>query len=81
MPDFDPTTYAIPGFVALVLIEMIWARFRDPSAYEPRDTLVSLAFGLGSTIAGLLFGGFAVWVFINAYIGSCIHRNRLLGRT
>ena len=53
MPDFDPVSYAIPSFVALVLIEMLWARWRSPQAYEPKDTLVSLLFGLGSTIAGL----------------------------
>src|SRR3546814_7727456 len=38
-----------------------------PDAYEPRDTLVSLAFGLGSTVAGVLFGGMALAVFIAAY--------------
>ncbi|MEP5936927.1 MAG: sterol desaturase family protein [Erythrobacter sp.] len=57
MPDFSPTDYAVPGFVLLVLIEMIWAKRRRQDAYEPKDTLVSLSFGLGSTIAGLLFGG------------------------
>ena len=67
MPDFSPTEYAVPGFVLLVLIEMFWARFRRPDAYEPKDTLVSLAFGLGSTVAGLLFGGFALFVFLWAY--------------
>ena len=67
MPDFSPTDYAVPGFVALVLMEMIWARFRRPASYEARDTLVSLAFGLGSTVSGLVFGGaffllyLAVW--------------------
>ena len=67
MPDFSPTDYAVPGFVALVLIEMIWARFRRPEAYEPKDTLVSLGFGLGSTVAGVLFGGAAIAVFAGAY--------------
>ncbi|MFL0672277.1 MAG: sterol desaturase family protein [Erythrobacter sp.] len=67
MPDFNPTTYAIPLFVALVLAEMIWAKFRAPEAYEPKDTLVSLLFGLGSTVAGALLGGFAVWVFFATY--------------
>src|SRR3546814_706077 len=38
-----------------------------PDAYEPKDTLVSLAFGLGSTVAGVLFGGMALAVFIAAY--------------
>ena len=67
MPDFSPTQYAVPAFVVLVLIEMIWAWRRRPDAYEPRDTLLSLSFGLGSTIAGALFGGFAVLVFFAAY--------------
>lgn len=67
MPDFSPTEYAVPGFVLLVLVEMVWAWRKRPDAYEPRDTLVSLSFGLGSTIAGLLFGGLAVLIFIEVY--------------
>ena len=65
MPDFSPTEYAVPGFVALVLIEMLWARRARRDAYEPRDTLTSLAFGLGSTVSALLFGG----VFVALYMG------------
>ena len=64
MPDFSPTEYAVPGFVALVLIEMLWARRARRDAYEPRDTLTSLAFGLGSTVSALLFGG----VFVALYM-------------
>ena len=67
MPDFSPVDYAIPGFVLLVLAEMLWARFKAPHSYEPKDTLVSLAFGLGSTVAGLLLGGLALAVFLAAY--------------
>ena len=67
MPDFSPTQYAVPLFVVAVLAEMIWSRLRQPEAYEPMDTLVSLLFGLGSTVAGALFGGFAAYVFIEAY--------------
>ena len=67
MPDFSPVDYAVPGFVLLVLAEMLWARWKAPQAYEPKDTLVSLAFGLGSTVAGLLLGGFALAVFLAAY--------------
>ncbi|MBU2033070.1 MAG: sterol desaturase family protein [Alphaproteobacteria bacterium] len=67
MPDFDPVTYAVPAFVLLVLAEMLWARRRRPHAYEPRDTLTSLAFGLGSTVAGVVFGGAilaaALWLY------------------
>ncbi|WP_374406955.1 sterol desaturase family protein [Pelagerythrobacter sp.] len=67
MPDFSPVDYAIPGFVLLVLAEMLWAWKRRPEAYEARDTLNSLAFGLGSTVAGVLLGGFALFVFLAAY--------------
>ena len=67
MPEFSPTQYAVPLFVLAVLLEMLWSRLRRPEAYEPMDTLVSLCFGLGSTVAGALFGGFAAYVFIEAY--------------
>ena len=67
MPDFSPVDYAVPAFVLLVLAEMLWARWKASQAYEPKDTLVSLAFGLGSTVAGLLLGGFALAVFLAAY--------------
>ncbi|MGX7927374.1 sterol desaturase family protein [Tsuneonella sp. HG094] len=64
MPDFSPVDYAVPGFVLLVLIEMIWAWRLRKDAYEPRDTLTSLAFGLGSTVAGLLTGGLFLALFL-----------------
>ena len=67
MPDFNPTQYAVPLFVVAVLAEMIWAKFRAPEAYEPKDTLISLSFGLGSTVAGAMLGGFALWLMLLAY--------------
>ncbi len=67
MPDFEPTAFAIPAFVALVLAEMVWAWKRNPHAYEPRDTLTSLAFGLGSTVVGALAGGAFLALFVWAY--------------
>jgi sterol desaturase/sphingolipid hydroxylase (fatty acid hydroxylase superfamily) len=66
-PGFNPVDYAVPGFVALVLIEMLWARTRTPEAYEPRDTLVSLAMGLGSNASGIatagLVGALYLWLW------------------
>ena len=62
----NPVDYAIPGFVLLVLAEMLVARGRARHRYCPRDTLTSLALGLGSTVAGALSGGavyaLATWV-------------------
>jgi len=64
---FDPVSYAIPVFVALILGELLWTRFSGQhQAYEWRDTGTSLAIGLGSTVAGALTGGLTaallVWV-------------------
>jgi len=67
MPDFNPVTYAIPGFVLLVLVEMIWARRKAPEKYEPRDTLISLGMGLGSNVAGLLTGGLIAALYLAVY--------------
>ena len=62
----SPVDIAIPAFVLLVLAEMLVARVKDRTRYCPRDTLTSLALGLGSTIAGVLSGGaifaLATWV-------------------
>ena len=66
-PGFNPVDLAVPGFVLLVLIEMVWARRKDPAAYEPRDTLISLAMGLGSTVAGLLTGGLLIAMLFALY--------------
>jgi sterol desaturase/sphingolipid hydroxylase (fatty acid hydroxylase superfamily) len=62
----NPVDYAVPGFILLVLVEMIVARVKDRTRYDPRDTLTSLSLGLGSTVAGVLSGGLvfalALWV-------------------
>jgi sterol desaturase/sphingolipid hydroxylase (fatty acid hydroxylase superfamily) len=72
MPDFNPVDYAVPGFIVLVLIEMVWARRKAPNAYEPRDTLTSLAMGVGSTVAGLLTAGLVAMIYAG------VHQFRLL---
>jgi sterol desaturase/sphingolipid hydroxylase (fatty acid hydroxylase superfamily) len=60
MPNFSPIDFAIPAFILLVVMEMLWARRYAPEKYEPRDTLTSLALGTGSQVAGLLTGGAVV---------------------
>jgi sterol desaturase/sphingolipid hydroxylase (fatty acid hydroxylase superfamily) len=69
MPDFSPVDYAVPAFVLLILVEMLWARRRSPDAYETKDTAISLALGLGSTLAGALAAGavFALLAAIHEY--------------
>lgn len=63
----DPVEYAIPAFVLLVLAEMLAVWARDKSRYEPRDTLTSLALGLGSNVAGIALGGTAYLVSLWVY--------------
>ena len=68
MPElFSPVDYAIPAFVILVILEMLWARRKAPEKYEPKDTLTSLALGTGSTVAGALTGALvfslAMWLY------------------
>ena len=62
----NPIDHAVPGFVLLVLAEMVVARIRGRDRYCPRDTLTSLALGLGSTVAGAVSAGavfaLATWV-------------------
>lgn len=63
----NPVDYAVPAFVALMFVEMIWAKLRAPEKYEPRDTFTSLLLGFGSTVAGALTGGMVLWLAIWLY--------------
>jgi len=67
MKELGPVDYAIPFFILLILIEMIWAWRKAPDKYEPRDTLTSLSLGVGSSVAGLFTGGavfaLAMWLY------------------
>lgn len=67
MPALSPIDYAIPGFLLLILLEMLWARKNAPEKYEPRDTLTSLAFGTGSTVAGVFSGGVVLALMLWLY--------------
>ena len=70
----NPVDYAVPAFVLLILIEMVWARFRAPEKYEPKDTLISLLFGFGSSVAGALTGAliFGLSVYLYQYRATTI---------
>lgn len=68
IPDLpNPVDYAVPAFVLLIGIEMIWAKRRAPEKYEPKDTLTSLAFGFGSTVVGALVGGLVLALSFKVY--------------
>jgi sterol desaturase/sphingolipid hydroxylase (fatty acid hydroxylase superfamily) len=68
VPDLlNPIDFAIPVFILLVILEMLWAKRNAPEKYEPRDTLTSLALGTGSQVAGVLTGGavfaLSLWLY------------------
>ena len=56
----DIITYAVPGFVLLILIEMAYVRLAHKGRYQFADSATSLAMGLGNQFAKLLVGGIAV---------------------
>jgi sterol desaturase/sphingolipid hydroxylase (fatty acid hydroxylase superfamily) len=56
----DIITYAVPGFVVLILIEMIYVRATHKGRYQFVDSATSLSMGLGNQVAGLIFGGLVV---------------------
>lgn len=67
-PAFDPVALATPFFILTIILEILMARFRKADArYEAKDTAVSLAMGLGSSVAGIITAGvvFAatIWVY------------------
>ena len=71
MPHFDPLPYAIPVFVALIAAEIAWARRSGHRrAYETRDTAVSLALGLGSTVAGAAAAGMVAAALVWAHAAA-----------
>jgi sterol desaturase/sphingolipid hydroxylase (fatty acid hydroxylase superfamily) len=63
----DIITYAVPGFVILIIAEMIYVRFTKKGRYEVRDSATSLAMGFGNQIAGLLVGGIGVAAYVFVY--------------
>lgn len=67
-PAFDPVTLAIPFFILAIILEIILTRLKVTRAhYEAKDTMASLAMGLGSNVAGLLTAGVVVAATIWTY--------------
>jgi len=52
----DPVYLAIPGFILLLGAEMLYGRIRGKVQFKTRDTMASLAMGIGSLVAGAAFG-------------------------
>ena len=64
----DVVNYAVPFFIAAILIELAWIVIRHRGGrYETRDALTSLLMGAGNVASGILLGfvawGFYVWLW------------------
>jgi sterol desaturase/sphingolipid hydroxylase (fatty acid hydroxylase superfamily) len=67
---FDPDliiTYAVPGFVLAILIEMIWIRTRGGGRYQFQDSATSLSMGLGNQAVGLIGAGIVAAAYFAVY--------------
>lgn len=67
----DPILYAIPGFVVLLVSEVVWARravakARPVRGYLGKDAVASIVMGLGSVVvsAGTKITEFAIYTFL-----------------
>lgn len=49
----DPTVYFIPGFVILILLEVIIGVRQKLKLHEPKDSLASIGMGIGSIFIGI----------------------------
>jgi sterol desaturase/sphingolipid hydroxylase (fatty acid hydroxylase superfamily) len=57
--------WAVPGFIALILLEFLWIRLTGRGGrYETRDAVTSLVMGAGNVAEGLLLGFVGWWVFM-----------------
>ncbi len=58
---------ATPAFVGLVAAEMVAVRLGARGDYDWRDSTTSLLLGLGSTLAGAIFGASVVAMYVAAW--------------
>ncbi|MFQ5562312.1 MAG: sterol desaturase family protein [Parvularculaceae bacterium] len=57
----DVVAYAVPAFIALIILEMAAARLTGRVRYETRDAFASLVMGLGNRFVTLFGGGALVY--------------------
>lgn len=70
----DVVAYAVPGFIALIILEMALARLTGRVRYETRDTFASLAMGFGNQSIAILGAGAVVYA-----VFAWVYQYRLIG--
>jgi len=63
----DPTVFAIPVFIALIIIEAVINARKNLKLYEFKDSAACITMGLGSVVIGLLTKTVAFLVFVWIY--------------
>ncbi|MBS1639855.1 MAG: sterol desaturase family protein [Bacteroidetes bacterium] len=68
MPQFpNILVHAIPGFVLLIVVEIIYAVKLRREFYEIKDTATSISLGLGNLLIGIVTKGFILLFFTWIY--------------
>ncbi len=65
--------FAVPGFIALMVIESVLTAGRKVRGYERKDTFASLAMGVGNVVVSLLAKAWAFALFVLASRFSIAH--------
>jgi sterol desaturase/sphingolipid hydroxylase (fatty acid hydroxylase superfamily) len=65
--NLDVVTMAIPGFVLLIIVEMLFVRAAKRGDYDVTDSAASLSMGFGNTVSNTLFGVIAAGAYVGAY--------------
>ena len=63
----DPTVFAIPVFIALIIVEVFINAKKNLDLYRFNDSAANITMGLGSVVIGLLTKTFAFFVFLWIY--------------
>lgn len=63
----DPTVYAIPVFIAFIIIELVISVRRSLKLYELKDSAACISMGLGVVVIGVLMKSIAFAVFTYLY--------------
>ena len=66
----DPTVYAIPIFIACILVEAFIDFRSRTNLYHKKDSAASISMGLGVVVIGLVTKTFYFFVFSLIYLNS-----------
>src|SRR5688572_30505785 len=75
MPEFPNLIhFAIPFFIASMLLELFITTKKNIKSYEPKDALTSIAMGLGNVFIGFISKAFVLLFFADDFSYYWFHR-------